>query len=213
MFEIFFILIILIISIIIHEVAHGYAAYALGDPTARDAGRLTLNPIPHTDLLGSIVVPGALLLLQSSILFGWAKPVPYNPYNLKYGRYGEAFVAAAGSLTNIALAVFFGLLVRFGGSFFPEAALQIFLIIAFVNLFLGLLNLIPLPMLDGAKVVAALAPVSWRAWGDKLLAPITQHPFLSLLIVFLILILLLESFAKLVYILTSLITGSAPPSL
>ena len=153
------------------------------------------------------------MLLQSSILFGWAKPVPYNPYNLKYGRYGEAFVAAAGSLTNIALAVFFGLLVRFGGSFFPEAALQIFLIIAFVNLFLGLLNLIPLPMLDGAKVVAALAPVSWRAWGDKLLAPITQHPFLSLLIVFLILILLIGSFAELVEKLTLFITGSSPPSL
>src|SRR6185437_7605397 len=87
---------ILIVSIVIHEVAHGYAANALGDPTARLSGRLTLNPIKHIDLVGSILVPAFLVLTGAGILFGWAKPVPYNPFNLKNQRWGEAIVAAAG---------------------------------------------------------------------------------------------------------------------
>src|SRR5271154_4896319 len=143
-------LVILILSIIAHEVAHGYAANSLGDPTARLAGRLTLNPIPHIDLMGSIVIPALLIFTQSPILFGWAKPVPYNPYNLRNQRWGETIVAVAGSATNLLLALIFGLIVRFGLSIgFNQSALSLAATIAFVNLFLGLFNLIPFPPLDG----------------------------------------------------------------
>jgi Zn-dependent protease len=152
-------LIILILSVILHEVAHGYAANSLGDPTARLAGRLTLNPIPHIDLMGSIVLPALLIFTHSPILFGWAKPVPYNPYNLKNQRWGEALVAVAGSATNILLAIIFGLIVRFGASLgVSETALSVALVISLVNLFLGLFNLLPFPPLDGFTALRAALP-------------------------------------------------------
>ncbi len=158
-------LVILILSIIAHEVAHGYAANSLGDPTARLAGRLTLNPLPHIDLMGSIVIPALLIFTQSPILFGWAKPVPYNPYNLKARRWGETLVALAGSATNILLAIIFGLIVRFGpsplttgGTMLDSAALSLAATIAFVNLFLGLFNLIPFPPLDGFTALRSALP-------------------------------------------------------
>jgi Zn-dependent protease len=162
----------LILSIIAHEVAHGYAAQALGDPTARLAGRLTLNPLAHLDLFGSVLVPAFLVLSGSPVLFGWAKPVPYNPYNLRNKRFGEALVAGAGVAVNLVLAVLFALLARFvGGAAAPFLAL-----IAFINLFLALFNLIPFPPLDGYGVLAGLLPFSLayplrqlearvRAWG------------------------------------------------
>ncbi len=153
-------LVILILSIILHEVAHGYAANSLGDPTARLAGRLTLNPIPHIDPVGSILVPLLGVLSPANILFGWARPVPYNPYNLHNRRWAEAAVALAGSATNIALAVIFGLIVRYGAGL-PEPALLIASVISFANLFLGLFNLIPFPPLDGFTALRALLP--WRA--------------------------------------------------
>jgi len=152
-------LIILILSIIVHEVAHGYAANSLGDPTARLAGRLTLNPLPHIDPMGSIVIPALLTLTGSPILFGWAKPVPYNPYNLKDQRWGETLVAVAGSATNILLAIIFGLVVRFGASAgLDTMALSLAATIAFVNLFLGLFNLIPFPPLDGFTALRSVLP-------------------------------------------------------
>ncbi len=152
-------LIILILSIIAHEVAHGYAADSLGDPTARLAGRLTLNPLPHIDLMGSIILPALLVFTGSPILFGWAKPVPYNPYNLKNKRWGEAFVAVAGSGTNILLAIIFALVVRFGAYFgFDAMALSLAAVIAFINLFLGFFNLIPFPPLDGFTALRAALP-------------------------------------------------------
>jgi Zn-dependent protease len=152
-------LVILILSIIAHEVAHGYAADSLGDPTARLAGRLTLNPIPHIDLMGSIIIPALLIFTQSPILFGWAKPVPYNPYNLRDQRWGEAIVAVAGSATNLLLALIFGLIVRFGLSIgFTPSALSFAATIAFINLFLGLFNLIPFPPLDGFTALRAALP-------------------------------------------------------
>src|SRR3989344_4253196 len=112
--EVFLSLVILILSVIVHEVAHGYAANSLGDPTARLAGRLTLNPIPHIDLMGSIVLPALLIFTHSPILFGWAKPVPYNPFNLKNHRWGETLVAVAGVARNLLLVIIFGLIVRYG---------------------------------------------------------------------------------------------------
>ncbi|MDO8407917.1 MAG: site-2 protease family protein [bacterium] len=162
--ELIIALAILILSIIAHEVAHGYAADTLGDPTARYAGRLTLNPLPHIDLMGSVLIPALLIFTHSPILFGWAKPVPYNPHNLS-GRWSETVVASAGVATNLALALIFGLIVRFGstplatgGTALGAEALSIGATIVFVNLFLGLFNLIPFPPLDGFTVLRSVLP-------------------------------------------------------
>jgi Zn-dependent protease len=153
-----FTILVLIFSIIIHEVAHGYAAYGLGDPTAKRAGRLTLNPIPHIDLMGSIVIPGILVLTNAGMLFGWAKPVPYNPYNLRNQRWGEAIVGFAGVGTNLLLAVLFALIARYAAGSGMESFVTPAMTISFVNLFLGIFNLIPLPPLDGYTVLRGLLP-------------------------------------------------------
>jgi Zn-dependent protease len=154
--------VVLILSVIVHEVAHGYAANSLGDPTARLAGRLTLNPLPHIDLIGSIVLPLLLVLSGSPILFGWAKPVPYNPYNLRNRRWGEVLVSVAGSATNILFALIFGLMVRYGAMIgFDQTALSLAASISFINLFLGVFNLIPFPPLDGFTALRNLLP--WHA--------------------------------------------------
>jgi len=151
-------IVIVILSIIFHEVAHGYVADLLGDPTARYAGRLTLNPISHIDPIGSIAIPGILALTHSPFLIGWAKPVPYNPYNLKNQRWGEALVSAAGPLTNILLAVLFGLSIRFFGNALPEQVTAVLIIATLANLSLAILNMIPIPPLDGSKVLRSLLP-------------------------------------------------------
>ena len=108
-----FSLAILVVSVMVHEIAHGWTAFILGDPTAKLAGRLTLNPIPHIDPVGSIIVPLVLSLLPGGIVFGWAKPVPYNPYNLKV-KNGPAYVALAGPASNFIIAIIFSLLIRSG---------------------------------------------------------------------------------------------------
>jgi Zn-dependent protease len=154
-----FLLAILIVSIVIHEVAHGYAANMLGDPTARLSGRLTLNPIKHIDPVGSVLVPLMLVVTNAGILFGWAKPVPYNPYNLNNKRWGEAIVAFAGPGTNLVIAVVFGLIARFGQGTLPDPFIVISALASFVNLFLGLFNLIPLPPLDGYTTLRGLLPM------------------------------------------------------
>jgi Zn-dependent protease len=155
--DLVFSIIILIISVILHEVAHGYTANWLGDPTARLQGRLTLNPISHIDPLGTIILPAILVFTHSPVLIGYAKPVPYNPYNLP-GKYDEGLVAFAGPGTNIALALFFGLTIRaFGGALDP-ALLEAFALITYINLLLALFNLIPVPPLDGSKVLSTLLP-------------------------------------------------------
>ena len=155
--DIAFSLIILIISVILHEVAHGYMANWLGDPTARLAGRLTLNPVSHVDPVGSILLPLILTVTSSPILIGYAKPVPYNPYNLR-GKYGEALVAGAGPATNILIALIFGLLIRFGSTAMSVELVSAFSTIVFINLLLALFNLIPLPPLDGSKVLSSVLP-------------------------------------------------------
>ncbi|MEK7120184.1 MAG: site-2 protease family protein [Patescibacteria group bacterium] len=180
-------LLILTFSIVIHEVAHGEVANFLGDPTAKNLGRLTLNPIKHIDPLGSIVVPLLTFLLQTGIIIGWAKPVPYNPNNLRNQRVGPALVGLAGPATNLSVALIFGLIARFlpiatnikqqigysvvlardydsaltliGGSllygFFAMAIL-----ITFINILLALFNLIPIPPLDGSKLLYLILPHS-----------------------------------------------------
>ncbi len=150
---------VVIFSIVLHEVAHGYAANALGDPTARLAGRLTLNPISHLDIFGSVLVP-AITWLSGGFIFGWAKPVPYNPYNLKAGKFSEAYVAAAGPATNLLLAILFGALIRFGQGALPEPLLAVSVIVVVANLALAIFNLVPVPPLDGSKILAAFLPLT-----------------------------------------------------
>ncbi|MFH1392558.1 MAG: site-2 protease family protein, partial [bacterium] len=142
--------VILILSIVIHEYAHGYAAYKLGDPTAKNMGRLTLNPIAHIDIFGSILVP-LLMYLTTGFVFGWAKPVPYNPYFLRNQKYGPALVAVAGPSANLVTALVFGILFRF-------LALEGFTLIVLINIILAVFNLVPIPPLDGSKILFAFIP-------------------------------------------------------
>ncbi|MEA2006848.1 MAG: site-2 protease family protein [Patescibacteria group bacterium] len=153
---------ILIMSVVIHEVSHGYAAFLLGDPTAKYAGRLTLNPIKHLDPWGSVFIPLFLAISQAGILFGWAKPVPYNPYNLKNQKYGPAIVGAAGPLSNLALALFAGVTMRafFVAGIFEGFVLQVLATIIFINILLMVFNFLPIPPLDGSKLLYAILPVS-----------------------------------------------------
>jgi Zn-dependent protease len=153
-----FTVVVLIISVILHEVAHGWAANALGDPTAKLQGRLTLNPIKHVDPVGSILIPAVLVLTNSSFLFGWAKPVPYNPYNLKNQRWGEAIVGIAGVATNLLLAVIFAVLARFAFAEGMDAFGSLASLVVLVNLSLGLFNLVPIPPLDGFTVLRGILP-------------------------------------------------------
>lgn len=168
-----FTIIVLIFSIIIHEVAHGYAAYALGDPTAKLSGRLTLNPAPHIDPIGSVLIPGVLVLTGAGFLFGWAKPVPYNPYNLKNQRWGEAIVGAAGVLTNLAIAVVFAIIARIAFGMGEAGFAELASLVVFVNLFLGLFNLLPIPPLDGYTVLRGLLPpkhsLAFRDFEEKIM--------------------------------------------
>lgn len=152
-----FFILVLIFSIILHEVAHGYMANYLGDPTARLQGRLTLNPIPHIDPLGTIILPAILILTQSPFFIGYAKPVPYNPYNIS-NRYGELLVAGAGPAINLFLAVLFGLIIRFLSIPVGSDLFEAFTTIVIVNLWLMIFNLIPLPPLDGSKILSGILP-------------------------------------------------------
>lgn len=152
---------ILIMSVVIHEVSHGFMALRFGDKTAHFAGRLTLNPIKHLDMFGSILLPALLVLSQAPFLIGWAKPVPYNPDNLSNRKWGTIAVAGAGVLANFFLAIFFGLILRFSlGWNVPDGFPFILSLIVIVNLGLGLFNLIPIPPLDGSKILFNLLPAS-----------------------------------------------------
>ncbi len=154
---------VLIMSVVLHEVSHGYVAYILGDPTAKYAGRLTLNPLKHLDLFGSIIIP-IFTYLAGGFILGWAKPVPFNPYNLKNKKWGPAIVGIAGPLTNFLVLLVFGLTLRFSGyiSFLPVSFFQIAETIALINATLMILNLIPIPPLDGSRVLSALLPYRWQ---------------------------------------------------
>lgn len=151
-------IIIILYSIILHEIAHGYAAYIQGDETANRAGRLTLNPLPHIDVMGSIIVP-LFAFLTAGTFFGWAKPVPYNPYNIRT-RAGQAFVAAAGILTNLLLALLAGLVFKFlstSGHLTIGMGSALYTIIK-INVSLAFFNLTPIPPFDGMSIIQSLFP-------------------------------------------------------
>ncbi len=177
----------LVIAIVFHEVAHGYMARLLGDPTASERGRLTLNPLRHVDPVGTLLVPGALALLGGPV-FGWAKPVPVNKWRLDNPRYGMMAVAAAGPGSNFVLAalgaVLLGLAMPaglgFGGDVEAGAALLVnrlgepewlatgLFYFILVNIFLGLFNLLPIPPFDGSHIVGGLLPARMRAGWERL---------------------------------------------
>lgn len=199
------IIVIVMFSAIIHEVMHGVAADRLGDPTARYAGRLTLNPIPHLDPFGSIILPLIFALSPGSFFFGWAKPVPYNPYNLTKAPYwGEAIVAAAGPASNLALALLFGLIIRTG--LFPVAN-EIWTYVVLINISLMLLNLIPIPPLDGSKILSAILPLPLRMQYDNLRARLEYNPFLGFGLVIVFILVFGNAFGTVVYTIGSAIAG------
>ncbi len=149
---------ILIISVVVHEVAHGLTALWQGDETAKRAGRLTLNPVSHIDPLGSIVIPLLCVLIPGGLVLGWAKPVPINPYNFRNRRFGEAMVAFAGPLSNIVIALIAGFYLRFMGDATPIYMIALLQVTVLTNLVLAVFNLVPLPPLDGSKILYSLFP-------------------------------------------------------
>lgn len=153
--EIIFLIIILIMSVVVHEVSHGYAALFFGDETARYQGRLTLNPLKHLDLTGSVIVPLLLIISKSGFVFGWAKPVPVNPYNFRNRKWAEPIVALAGPVSNISLAVIFGLMIRFGSNLelLSSSFIHIVSYVVIINLVLAIFNLMPIPPLDGSHLL------------------------------------------------------------
>lgn len=152
---------VIVLSATFHEYAHGWSAYRLGDDTAKLSGRLTLNPLAHIDTFGTVILP-LLLLFTSGVFIGWAKPVPYNPYNLRDRHYGSLKVAIAGPLANIIIALVMGALLRLFPSFFLAVGngdfIQFLALIIYINIVLALFNMIPIPPLDGSKVLADLFP-------------------------------------------------------
>ncbi|MEK7463199.1 MAG: site-2 protease family protein [Patescibacteria group bacterium] len=165
-------IIVLIFLVIIHEVAHGLMAYRLGDNTAKELGRLTLNPIKHLELFGSFLVPLLFIITNSPFILGWAKPVPFNPYNLKNPKRDGALIALAGPLSNFLIAIIFGLIVRLMVVFTPIASSPVLYniynllnVVIFVSVLLAFFNLIPIPPFDGSRIVFAfLSGKAERFW-------------------------------------------------
>lgn len=162
-----FLYLVIIFSSVIHEYAHGWAADRLGDTTAKNAGRLTLNPLVHIDLFGTVILP-LFLLLTSGIFIGWAKPVPYNPHNLSDRKWGSLKVGLAGPASNILLAVLLGFLLRLSAVYysvfagiFPPFFFSLIGFIVYINISLALFNLLPFPPLDGSKIFEDLF-LRWR---------------------------------------------------
>lgn len=186
------ILVIVVFSVILHELAHGIVAYFLGDHTAKDAGRLTFNPIKHIDPYMSIIIPVILYMLKAPV-FGGAKPVPINYYNLKGREWGMALVAVAGPLTNFFLAFIAFLIGHFTGWLYGAGGELIDFItteLIFVNLGFMLFNLIPIPPLDGSRVLYAISPDSVRHF----LKTIESYGFI---IVYILILLFGEVFSNL----------------
>lgn len=186
-YNILIIFVIIVFSAIVHEVAHGLMAERLGDSTARDMGRITLNPIPHIDPFGTILLPLLLLFVGYPVILGSAKPVPVDFSNLKPRKLGMALVSLAGPAANFALAILFTIPVKLGlvnsisGPILVEAI--------FLNILLGTFNLIPIPPLDGSKIIGSLLPdeilykiLSWERWGFILVLIFLYLGFLQIIL-------------------------------
>jgi Zn-dependent protease len=177
-----------LLAIILHEVAHGWVADRLGDSTARYSGRLTLNPAAHIDFFGTILLPLVLLFTsQGSFIFGYAKPVPINPYNLRNPRRDMVWISLAGVLTNLALAAFSAMLFRIMGStavgswgFLVRPVAMMLMASVRVNILLAVFNAIPIPPLDGSRVLANILPPGHSA----LLSRLEPYGFLIILLLF-----------------------------
>lgn len=218
--------IILILSAVLHEYAHGWMAYRLGDDTAKNAGRLTLNPIKHLDWIGSVLLPIALVLFKANFFIAWAKPVPYNPYNLRDKKFGELKVAAAGPITNLIIAMCAAIVIRlipmafaaksalligfFSGDSsifsmtqgsFAASLMLLSIAVCFINIALAVFNLIPVPPLDGSKILAALLPPR----GREALWRFEQYGFIVLVI--LLMSGILNFLGDIVFWIFSLLTG------
>ena len=183
-----FLYIIIIFSAIFHEFFHAWMAFILGDPTAKYAGRLTLNPLKHIDPMGTVIIPLFLLFFAGAFI-GWAKPVPYNPYNLRNQKWGSTKIALAGPGANFLLALIFALILRFvpiEGSFYIAISW-----IIYINVFLALFNLIPIPPLDGSKLIMDLFPKQ----SQKFL----QMGFIGIFLALFIAILVLPPIAQFIY--------------
>lgn len=200
-------IVVLVFSVIIHEVAHGYMAEWLGDPTARYAGRLTLNPVPHIDLYGSIILPALLIFVHSPVLLGWAKPVPYNPHNIR-NKYGDALVAAAGPGANFLLAFIFGALMQAGIGSGDAAVTQLLFTIVLTNTLLGLFNLIPIPPLDGSKVITAFLPHGVRYQYDRVVRQLEINPLVGFGVVMLFVLVFGDVFETIVFSVARLFAGA-----
>src|SRR3989338_78878 len=185
-----FLYVVIILSAVFHEYMHGWMAYQLGDSTAKDLGRLSLNPIRHMELFGTVLLPLFLILMNFGFL-GWAKPVPYNPYNLRDQKYGNLKVALAGPGVNLLIAAILSFLVRFDiGSVMTQSILSW---IIYINIFLALFNLIPVPPLDGSKLLMDLYPRAFIA--------LKQLSFIGIALALIIAFYFLNPIANVIYFL------------
>lgn len=169
-------IVILILSIVLHEIAHGYVADRLGDPTARLQGRLSLNPLVHLDWFGSVILPLLLVFSGAPFILGWAKPVPFNPYNFKNPKWGAVLVAMAGPITNIIIAIIAATVIHTIP--FGEAGILFFTAVIITNIALAVFNLVPVPPLDGHHLLFALIPDRYRHIKNML----RQYSFIILII-------------------------------
>ncbi|MEK7118638.1 MAG: site-2 protease family protein [Patescibacteria group bacterium] len=192
---------ILIFSVVAHEISHGYMAQYLGDPTARLAGRLTMNPLKHLDPIGSLLVPLVMALSHTGFIFGWAKPVPYNPYNLRDQKWGDTKVALAGPLANFGIAILFAAVLRFGGAGLSFDMQWIMQLIVLINIVLAIFNLVPIPPLDGSKVLFNALPLRYRYVGEYL-----ERYALVFILVFAFF--LWKFFLPLIYLIYALLVGA-----
>jgi Zn-dependent protease len=188
--------VIIILSATFHEYAHSFMAYRLGDTTAKDEGRMSLNPMRHLDFIGTVIIP-LFLLFTSGFFVGWAKPVPYNPLNLRDRKYGDLKVGIAGPLANLLIALILGLILRFVLTGGLNLALAM---IVYINISLALFNLIPIPPLDGSKIVMNLFPLRRYA--------MLEMSFFGILLALFLAQFILPPLAKLIF---WLLTGQTSP--
>lgn len=197
------VLVSILVSMTLHEAMHAFAGHWLGDDTAKHEGRLTLNPLAHIDLLTTILLP-LLLVMVGAPPFGAAKPVPFNPYRLKWGEYGAALVGVAGPLTNLGLALFAGGILRVFGLEMTDFWLNVVATFTFVNLSFFIFNMIPFPPLDGSRLLYAFAPDAVR----RVMEQIENMGFAAIIFFMLIFYSLLsEPFLRLLKGFFTLITG------